>query len=187
LYEFIRYRTVASSFIAADHDACNDALAEPIFGKRHSCDRVTTFCLPTTDPDDEMETQSTRHSSSAQAQYTCVCKEGFFTPNQTLQGFTSDKVEHEEGNFSCLPCPNGCKFCDKDGVCDFNIFDVDDDYATEKLLRAIIGSVLAICFACCILLAFIVYHRRKQKVIFLSFFNLRFHAGRFIMKVHYTH
>lgn len=31
---FLVFRTVASSFIAADQDACIDAL-EPIFGKRH--------------------------------------------------------------------------------------------------------------------------------------------------------
>lgn len=34
IFQFLLCRTVASSFIAADQDACIDAL-EPIFGKRH--------------------------------------------------------------------------------------------------------------------------------------------------------
>jgi hypothetical protein len=137
---------------------------EPILGKRHSCDRESTFCL-TLDPDiydETTENQSTKRSSTS-PKYTCVCKEGYFVPNQTLQGFTSDQLEHGgEGSFSCIRCPNECEFCDKDGVCNSNIG--DEDESTESMLRAIIGSVLAICFACCIILAFIVYHKRKQRV-----------------------
>lgn len=99
----------------------------------------------------------------SKAKYTCVCKDGFYLPNETFQGFPSDKVESEGGNFSCLPCPDGCLMCDKDGSCSFGP-DEPDEFLTESLLRAIIGAILGACVGCCFALFVIVFRQRKCKV-----------------------
>ncbi|XP_037926728.1 probable G-protein coupled receptor 158 isoform X3 [Hermetia illucens] len=147
------YKIVASSFIAADVDQCNDALEE-IFGRKHSCDRETTFCLLT-----ESEATSPRGS------YTCICKEAYYVPNQTLQGFLGEKVESADDseNFTCIPCPGGCSNCDQNGECLFG--DEQDIVSMETLLRASIGSILGACMLCCLVLAAIVFRQRKCKTI----------------------
>lgn len=114
------FRVVASSFIAADTDPCNDAM-EAVFGKKHrynissqvkiikhfeffifnfffvlplphtnslSCDPQTMFCFAAM-PDE----------TSSKSSYTCLCKEGFYVPNSTLQGFESSKIEEGSGNY----------------------------------------------------------------------------------------
>jgi G protein-coupled receptor 158 len=95
--------------------------------------------------------------------YTCLCKDGFYVPNETLQGFPSEKVESEAGNFSCLPCPGGCQMCDKDGSCSFG-HDEPEDFLTESVLRASIGAILGACIICCFLVALTVFRQRKCKV-----------------------
>lgn len=126
----------------------------------NSCDRETTFCL-TTDP--EPADSASQSPLAIAAKYTCVCKEGFYVPNETLQGFSSDKVESEAGNFSCVPCPGGCMLCDKDGSCMFGN-DEPEELLTESVLRASIGAILGICVCCCFVLSVIVFRQRKCKV-----------------------
>lgn len=109
----------------------------------------------------EMVTQS--QLTVSRAKYTCVCKEGFYVPNETLQGFSSDKIENESGNFSCLPCPNGCVMCDKDGSCIYGN-EEPNDLLTESVLRASIGVILGACVGCCFLLSIVVFRQRKCKV-----------------------
>jgi len=128
-----------------------------------SCDRETTFCLMTEPEPAEASSQSQLTSAVSRAKYTCVCKEGFYVPNETLQGFTSEKVESESGNFTCLPCPGGCLMCDKDGSCMFG-HDEPEDFLTESVLRASIGAILGACVGCCFGLSFIVFRQRKCKV-----------------------
>lgn len=98
--------------------------------------------------------------------YTCLCKEGFYIPNETLQGFASDKVESGEtdgGNYSCLPCPGGCLSCDKDGACIFGP-EEPDEILSESVLRVSIGAIIGACMICCFLFALSVFRQRKCKV-----------------------
>ncbi|XP_058451032.1 probable G-protein coupled receptor 158 isoform X2 [Malaya genurostris] len=143
------YKIVASAFIAADVDQCNDAL-ETIFGRRHSCDRDSTFCL--------MSTEGT--SSGARGKYTCVCRDGFYIPNESFQGFTSDKNDANLTNYSCIPCPSACE-CNSAGSCNRP----DEDFSTETLMKATIGAILGACMLCCLVLALIVFRQRKCKTI----------------------
>ncbi|KAJ6646142.1 putative G-protein coupled receptor [Pseudolycoriella hygida] len=146
------YKTVASVFIPADEDQCNDFL-EPIFGKKHSCDPETTFCF-----------QSISNGSTAtRGAYNCICNFGYYIPNQTLQGFEGHVVEAGNGNFSCLRCPGGCPSCDKSGVC--NSEETYETGTMETLLKASIGAVLGACILCCMALAVIVFRQRKCKTI----------------------
>ncbi|KAL7043975.1 hypothetical protein ACKWTF_001723 [Chironomus riparius] len=158
-------KTVASAFIPADQDVCNDAL-EPIFGKKHSCDRETTFCLAT-ESDTSSDSSSSPLSSSQlfipRPKYACLCRDGFYIPNETFQGFTSDKIESDGSNFTCIPCPTGCS-CDKNGMCIYGT-DEEDDFLTESVLRASIGAILGCCFLCCFLIGLTVFRRRKCKII----------------------
>lgn len=87
-------RIVASAFIAADVDQCNDAL-EGIFGRRHICDRESTFCLMS----DTTESADTGATFGSRGKYTCVCRVGYYIPNESFQGFTSDKNDANVTNF----------------------------------------------------------------------------------------
>ena len=129
----------------------------------NSCDRETTFCLMTEPELVGSVLQSQSFASVSRAKYTCVCKEGFYVPNETLQGFYSDKIENETGNFSCLACPSGCFMCDRDGSCIYG-HDEPEDFLTESVLRATIGVILGVCMCCCFLLSLIVFRQRKCKV-----------------------
>uniref|UniRef100_A0A336MEB0 CSON014205 protein n=1 Tax=Culicoides sonorensis TaxID=179676 RepID=A0A336MEB0_CULSO len=155
-------KVVTTAFIAADVDECNDAL-EPIFGRRHSCDRETTFCLM-----NDMNISAPRANK-----YTCICRDRYYLPNESLQGFTSAQVESGNmstsfgssgmnANFSCLPCPGSC-FCDSTGQCLFG--DDLDSFSMETLLKAVIGVVLGSCMFFCVVLAIVVARQRKCKTI----------------------
>lgn len=115
------------------------------------------------EPEPAESASSLVSSVASRAKYTCVCKEGFYVPNETLQGFTSEKVDKEPGNFSCAPCPGGCSMCDKDGSCIFGN-DEPEDILTESVLRVTIGAILGACVCCCFGLAIIVFRQRKCKV-----------------------
>uniref|UniRef100_A0A182MU84 GPR158/179 extracellular domain-containing protein n=1 Tax=Anopheles culicifacies TaxID=139723 RepID=A0A182MU84_9DIPT len=141
------YKIVASAFIAADVDQCNDAL-ESIFGRRHVCDRESTFCL-----------LSELDASKPRGKYTCVCRPGYYIPNESIQGFSSEKSEGNITNFSCIPCPSACE-CDSAGSCS----SPDEDFSTETLMKATIGAILGACMLCCLVLALIVFRQRKCKV-----------------------
>lgn len=105
----------------------------------------------------EVETSGT----ASRGKYTCICEEGYYVPNETLQGFTSAQVESGGNNFSCIPCPRACS-CDSAGQC---LFQEDPDgFSTETLLKAAIGVVLGTCMCCCVVLAIIVFRQRKCKV-----------------------
>ncbi|XP_073820768.1 metabotropic glycine receptor-like isoform X2 [Musca autumnalis] len=148
-----KFKIVAAAFIAADEDVCNDGL-EQIFGRKHGCDRNTTFCLLT-----ENKPAATRDV------YTCICRESYYLPNSTLQGFRGDIVEMSEGfdNYSCIPCPAGCSNCDSNGVC---LFGEDQEAVSlESLLKVSVGSVLGACILCCLVLSIIVFRQRKCKAI----------------------
>ncbi|XP_017486299.1 PREDICTED: uncharacterized protein LOC108374738 isoform X3 [Rhagoletis zephyria] len=143
----------AAAFIAADEDVCNDGLEE-VFGRKHGCDRNTTFCLLT-----ENKPAATRDV------YTCICRESFYLPNSTLQGFRGDIVEASEGysNYSCIPCPDGCTTCDQHGVC--LLGEPPEVVSMESLLNVSVGSILGACMLCCIVLSVIVFRQRKCKAI----------------------
>jgi G protein-coupled receptor 158 len=99
--------------------------------------------------------------------YTCLCKEGYYIPNETLQGFPSDKVESDTyggSNFSCLRCPGDCFSCDKDGVCTHGPEEHDDFLSTESVVRVSIGAIIGACVICCFLLGLTVFRQRKCKV-----------------------
>ncbi|XP_065357902.1 metabotropic glycine receptor isoform X3 [Calliphora vicina] len=148
-----KFKIVAAAFIAADEDVCNDGL-EQIFGRKHGCDRNTTFCLLT-----ENKPAATRDV------YTCICKESYYLPNSTLQGFRGDIVEMSEGydNYSCIPCPAGCSNCDSTGVCLYG--EPQETVSLESLLKVSVGSVLGACILCCVVLSVIVFQQRKCKAI----------------------
>ncbi|XP_055919293.1 probable G-protein coupled receptor 158 isoform X2 [Eupeodes corollae] len=147
-----RIKIVAAAFIAADVDLCNDALEE-IFGRRHGCDRNTTFCLLT-----EEKPSTTRDG------YTCICKDSYYLPNSTLQGFPAEKVENSDyDNLSCIPCPGGCTACDQNGVC--LLGEPQETISMENLLRITVGSMLGSCILCCLVLAVAVFQHRKCKAI----------------------
>lgn len=97
------------------------------------------------------------------AKYTCVCRDGYYIPNEIYQGMSSDAVEAELANFSCSPCPNACLNCNSDGSCNFG-HEEPEDFLTESLLRAIIGATLGACVVCCLALSYVVFHQRKCKV-----------------------
>ncbi|XP_067624423.1 uncharacterized protein smog isoform X2 [Eurosta solidaginis] len=143
----------AAAFIAADEDVCNDGLEE-VFGRKHGCDRNTTFCLLT-----ENKPAATRDV------YTCICHESYYLPNSTLQGYRGDIVEASEGhgNYSCIPCPDGCSTCDQHGVC--LLGEPVEVVSMESLLNVSVGSVLGACILCCIVLSVIVFRQRKCKAI----------------------
>lgn len=115
----------------------------------------------------ESATQSSLTVSASRAMYTCLCKDGFYVPNETLQGFPSHKVESDIGNFSCFPCPGGCDTCDKYGSCMYGS-EEPEDLLTESVLKASIGAILGCCVFCCLVLSFIVFRQRKCKVSYLS-------------------
>lgn len=106
--------------------------------------------------------------SAPRGKYTCICRDRFYLPNESLQGFTSAQVEGSAANgtygsnFSCLPCPGAC-FCDSTGQCLFG--DDLDSFSMETLLKAVIGVVLGSCMFCCVVLAIIVARQRKCKTI----------------------
>lgn len=168
-------RTVASAFIAADDDQCNEALA-PIFGKKHSCDMETTFCLRsepnrTIDNDNNNNNNNLNSNSNIDsssnvnqpaAAYKCLCNFGYYVPNQTLQGFEGHEVEAGSGNYTCKRCPEPCTYCDENGECN----DDDAQYfvTLETLLRCTIGVVLGACILCCLILVALVFRQRKCKV-----------------------
>ena len=132
-----------------------------------SCDRETTFCLATeSDTSSDSSSSSSLLSSSQlfipRPKYACLCRDGFYVPNETFQGFTSDKVENDGSNFTCIPCPTGCS-CDKNGMCIYGT-DEEDDFLTESVLRASIGAILGCCILCCFLIGLTVFRRRKCKV-----------------------
>ncbi|XP_017063152.1 probable G-protein coupled receptor 158 isoform X2 [Drosophila eugracilis] len=148
-----RIKVVAAAFIAADEDVCNDGLEE-VFGRRHGCDRNTTFCLLT-----ENKPAATRDV------YTCLCRESYYLPNSTLQGFRGDRVELSEGydNYSCIPCPGGCSNCDNNGVC--LTFQEEEVLNVDACLRLLVAIVLGACILCCVVLGVIVFRQRKCKAI----------------------
>ncbi|KAH8403152.1 hypothetical protein KR222_006136 [Zaprionus bogoriensis] len=148
-----RIKIVAAAFVAADEDVCNDGLEE-VFGRRHGCDRNTTFCLVT-----ENKPAATRDV------YTCLCRESFYLPNSTLQGFRGDLVELSEGydNYSCVPCPRGCSNCDLHGDC--LTFQEEEALNIDACLRLLVAIVLAACILCCVVLSVIVFRQRKCKAI----------------------
>ncbi|XP_034475109.1 probable G-protein coupled receptor 158 [Drosophila innubila] len=148
-----RIKIVAAAFVAADEDVCNDGLEE-VFGRRHGCDRNTTFCLVT-----ESKPMATRDV------YTCLCRESFYLPNSTLQGFRGDLAELSEGfdNFSCVPCPGACTNCDLHGVC--LTFQEEDALNIDACLRLLVAIVLAACILCCVVLSVIVFRQRKCRAI----------------------
>uniref|UniRef100_A0A1B0AGW5 G-protein coupled receptors family 3 profile domain-containing protein n=1 Tax=Glossina pallidipes TaxID=7398 RepID=A0A1B0AGW5_GLOPL len=148
-----KIKIVAAAFIAADEDVCNDGL-ELIFGRRHGCDRNTTFCLLT-----ENKPAATRDV------YTCICKESYYLPNSSLQGFRGDIVEMSDGfdNYSCVPCPGGCTTCDSNGVCLFG--GPQEAVSLESLLKVSVGSFLGACILCCVVFSVIVFRQRKSKAI----------------------
>ncbi|XP_023032363.1 probable G-protein coupled receptor 158 isoform X2 [Drosophila willistoni] len=146
-------KVVAAAFIAADEDVCNDGLEE-VFGRRHGCDRNTTFCLLT-----ENKPAATRDV------YTCICRESYYLPNATLQGFRGDLVELSEGfdNYSCIPCPGGCSNCDQHGIC--LTFQEEEALNMDAMLRLLVAIVLGACILCCVVLSVIVFRQRKCKAI----------------------
>ncbi|XP_044315635.1 probable G-protein coupled receptor 158 isoform X2 [Drosophila rhopaloa] len=148
-----KIKVVAAAFIAADEDVCNDGLEE-VFGRRHGCDRNTTFCLLT-----ENKPAATRDV------YTCLCRESYYLPNSTLQGFRGDRVELSEGydNYSCIPCPGGCSNCDNNGVC--LTFQEEEVLNVDACLRLLVAIVLGACILCCVVLGVIVFRQRKCKAI----------------------
>lgn len=171
-------RTVASAFIAADDDQCNEAL-EPIFGKKHSCDMETTFCFKSmsngtinnnvnNNNNNNLNSNNNNNNNNNAvnqpnaAAYTCVCNFGYYVPNQTLQGFEGHQVESGGGNYSCIRCPDECSHCDENGVC--SIGEAPELISLETLLRFTIGIVLGACMLCCLVLAAIVFRQRKCKV-----------------------
>lgn len=174
---FMYCRTVASAFIAADEDQCNEALA-PIFGKKHSCDMETTFCLRS-EPNRTIDTDNNNLNSNLNsnsndnnnnkvkqptvAAYKCLCNFGYYVPNQTLQGFEGHEVESGSGgNYTCIRCPDPCTYCDENGEC--NDDDSHDNVTLETFLRCCIGVVLGACILCCLILAALVFRQRKCKV-----------------------
>lgn len=132
-------------------------------------------------PEESTLTSSTTSSSllansaAANAKYSCVCNQGFYIPNETFQGFSSDRAESDNGNASCIPCPNNC-LCDKDGKCSF---DEQTEDPTETLLRATIGAILGACVLCCFVMAFVVFQQRKCKVsnVYECFMGSGFHES----------
>jgi hypothetical protein len=127
----------------------------------NSCDRETTFCL-VTGPEPALP-DTTVSLAVPLPKYTCLCRAGFYVPNETLQGFASEKLDSDVANFSCLPCPGGCLTCDKDGSCSYDR-EEEDDFLTESVLRASIGAILGCSIFCCVLLSITVFRRRKSKV-----------------------
>ncbi|EDW13256.1 probable G-protein coupled receptor 158 isoform X2 [Drosophila mojavensis] len=148
-----RIKIVAAAFVAADEDVCNDGLEE-VFGRRHGCDRNTTFCLLVENK-----------PAASRDVYTCLCRESYYLPNSTLQGFRGDLVELSEGfdNYSCIPCPGGCSHCDQHGVC-LN-FQEEDTLNLDACLRLLVAIVLGACILCCVVLSVIVFRQRKCKAI----------------------
>lgn len=166
-------RTVASAFIAADDDKCNESL-EPIFGKKHSCDMETTFCFKSmsngtinnnNNNNLNSNINNNNHNNNVNqpsAAYTCLCHFGYYVPNQTLQGFEGHQVESGGGNYTCIRCPGACSHCDENGEC--SIGEAPEWISLETILRCSIGVVLGACMLCCLALAAIVFRQRKCKV-----------------------
>lgn len=94
----------------------------------------------------------------------CLCKMGYFLPNLTIQGFSSDKVELGDGDFTCLPCPPECLNCDKFGQCTLEE-ENEEVISMEILLRATIGGILGACILFCLVVSMIVFRQRKCKTI----------------------
>uniref|UniRef100_A0A6P4FQD6 Probable G-protein coupled receptor 179 n=1 Tax=Drosophila rhopaloa TaxID=1041015 RepID=A0A6P4FQD6_DRORH len=113
-----------------------------------------TFCLLT-----ENKPAATRDV------YTCLCRESYYLPNSTLQGFRGDRVELSEGydNYSCIPCPGGCSNCDNNGVC--LTFQEEEVLNVDACLRLLVAIVLGACILCCVVLGVIVFRQRKCKAI----------------------
>lgn len=140
-----------------------------------SCDRETTFCLATESDTSSDSSSSSSPLSSSQLfiprpKYACLCRDGFYVPNETFQGFTSDKIESDGSNFTCIPCPTGCS-CDRNGMCIYGT-DEEDDFLTESVLRASIGAILGCCILCCFLIGLTVFRRRKCKVSLTWFIDM---------------
>ena len=109
-------------------------------------------------------------ASTTRDVYTCLCKDSFYLPNSTLQGFKADQVENIsgkvtdiDGNFSCVPCPGGCFSCDQYGVC-LLLGGDQFDVSFETLFKVTICTSLGACMLCCIVLAVFVFKQRKCKV-----------------------
>lgn len=101
------------------------------------------------------------NNNNQRTSYMCVCRLGYYVPNQTLQGFERQDVETNIGNFTCIPCPVECSDCDEKGDC---VIESLNTIPTEALLRFIIATILVLCMFCSLILAIIVFRQRKCKV-----------------------
>ncbi|CAH0562368.1 unnamed protein product [Brassicogethes aeneus] len=107
-----------------DIDQCplpKDSTQLNIFAASDKCKKRTTECVP-------LSGLGFRRGS-----YRCVCRRGFYFPETTAERryYNGTVIEEEyeklmlgennqygkEGIFECLPCPEGCEFCEDDRPC----------------------------------------------------------------------
>lgn len=90
--------------------------------------------------------------------YKCQCRSGFYHPSRVaLNGYKSkDRDESSEGSTRCLPCRDGCPFCQDDSPCV-----VQEDGALRLSVATLQGLCMLLDLACMVAL----YHLRRNKCI----------------------
>ncbi|XP_072297198.1 metabotropic glycine receptor-like [Eucyclogobius newberryi] len=90
--------------------------------------------------------------------YKCQCRSGFYHPSRvTLNGYKSkDRDDPSEGSAKCLPCRDGCPFCQDDTPCV-----VQEDGALRLSVATLQGLCMLLDLACMVAL----YHLRRNKSI----------------------
>uniref|UniRef100_A0A1A7YH50 G protein-coupled receptor 158 n=1 Tax=Iconisemion striatum TaxID=60296 RepID=A0A1A7YH50_9TELE len=94
--------------------------------------------------------------------YKCQCRRGFYHPSRVaLNGFksreqSSSRDETSDMSSKCLPCRDGCPYCQDDTPCL-----VHEDGA----LRLAVTSFQALCMMLDVASMFVVYHFRRNKSI----------------------
>ncbi|CAL1580049.1 unnamed protein product [Knipowitschia caucasica] len=88
--------------------------------------------------------------------YKCQCRSGFFHPSRVpLSGYKS-KEDSLEASSRCLPCREGCPFCQDDSPCV-----VQEDGALRLSVASLQGLCMLLDLACMVAL----YHLRRTKSI----------------------
>ncbi|KAK7945064.1 hypothetical protein WMY93_000792 [Mugilogobius chulae] len=90
--------------------------------------------------------------------YKCQCRSGFYHPSRvTLNGYKSkEREDPSEGSTRCLPCRDGCPFCQDDTPCV-----VQEDGALRLSVATLQGLCMLLDLACMVVL----YQLRRNKSI----------------------
>ncbi|XP_056630766.1 probable G-protein coupled receptor 158 isoform X1 [Diorhabda sublineata] len=149
-FTFTTFNTTIGLFIQVDLNQCDDGLAD-IFNGSHNCNRETMLCLRNGPPTEK------------NGNYRCVCQKGYYNRRDNFS-WNGEDIEIRSIDIPrCIPCPEGCQFCDPSGVCGTR---------QDVYLKTVILCIQLICMAITVILGLIVFKQRKTKAIASSMWKI---------------